>query len=365
MNLKKASIFRLIKAVLFIALTAYLLVFLTYLFRNTTKNQRMNILSYYMEDRDTIDVVSIGASTTYCYWSPLRAWETEGVPSFTYACASMRGIAMIPAIEDVLSKQKPKLLILDGRRFLDIKMLDQNDYIRYYVDSLDVGLPRFKAVHRYCKAYSIPFAEALTLYFDLCLYHNNKEAIEDPLHWELADNRLDKPSGRFMKGFILTSKVKAMKTPEGTESTEKAELSEFTEQYFRELMEYCSGLDCKVMIVISPYIIKEKEMKCFNTLEEIASEYGIPFWNASRDFDKIGLDTESDFYDRSHMNLKGAEKYTDYLLAMIKDQYGLTDHRGEEKYEEWDKALKKYKRRRKRLLKKISKKVKEQEKQKT
>ncbi len=51
-----------------------------------------------------------------------------------------------------------------------------------------------------------------------------------------------------------------------------------------------------------------------NTLESIAGEYGIPFLDMASILEKTGIDYETDFCDVSHVNILGAEKYTDFWL---------------------------------------------------
>ena len=51
----------------------------------------------------------------------------------------------------------------------------------------------------------------------------------------------------------------------------------------------------------------------------------------------IGLDWNTDTKDGGdHMNSAGAEKVSAYLADYLKDNYELTDHRGDKDYAEWD-----------------------------
>ena len=348
-----------LRAAGFLLITGILFVIFTYVFRNTTANQRRLVLSYQLEEKNTLDVVAIGASSTYRYWDPMRAWESEGITSFAYTCASMRAVMMETAIREVLRTQNPRLIMIDGRRFLDKKVNDTAETVRFYLDSLDIGVNRLRAVQEYCSLYDLTPAQTVAMHLDLCLYHNNSEAIADPLNWKLWDNRADVEdlSPFYIKGYGFGGKVKKMKRPAGAETENCSALSERTEQMFRSLMEYCSGLEQDVMVVISPFIVKEKDMEDLNTLEKIAAEYGIPFWNGNRYFDEIGVDFDTDFYNANHMNLIGAERYTDYLSAYIKEQYDLPDHRGEERYSSWDEWMATYEKRRETILKRLEKRI--------
>ena len=58
-------------------------------------------------------------------------------------------------------------------------------------------------------------------------------------------------------------------------------------------------------------------------------------FNSDEMFTELGLDHTTDFYNKTHCNYLGAEKYTSYLASYLKDTYNLTDHRGDDTYQQW------------------------------
>ena len=44
------------------------------------------------------------------------------------------------------------------------------------------------------------------------------------------------------------------------------------------------------------------------------------------------LNFDTDFYNENHVNIFGADKYTDFLIAYLKEHYNLPDRR---KDKEW------------------------------
>ena len=64
----------------------------------------------------------------------------------------------------------------------------------------------------------------------------------------------------------------------------------------------------------APFVFTEQDVMDSNTLESIAGEYGIPFLDMASILEKTGIDYETDFCDVSHVNILGAEKYTDFWL---------------------------------------------------
>jgi len=343
------------QAVCFLLIAAALYVMFTYVTRNIKPHHRINILGLYMEEENSLDVVAVGASSTYRFWNPMRAYETEGFTSYSYSCGNMLGAMMRTAVEDVLAHQDPELILIDGRRFLDLEVNEEGDTIRPFLDSLDEGITRLKGLYRYAKAYDLTLQEFVPLLLDLCYYHDNYDALISMKHWRLADNRVSEKDLNpfYIKGFGLISTVNPQERPVFTDMDKCIELSEEMESAYRDFLEYCRSLNRKFLIVISPAVVGDEELWGYNTLEKIAGEYGIPFWNGVRYYDEMGVDFQSDYYNPKHMNFKGAVKYTDYLTAYLKEHYDLPDHRGEEAYSSWEKAFKNYKKRRKTVMKRM------------
>jgi hypothetical protein len=318
-----------VSACVFLIIAGSLFVFFTYLFRTVKDSTRLNIAGFYNEEKNTVDMAMVGSSAVFRFWDPMLAYEESGLASYDYACASMTPALFRCAVEEVLSRQDPDLLVIDGRRWITDRAEGPNERVRFYLDTVDLNWNRFRAVWYYCRKFHLPFEESVPLFLDLCLYHNNTEALANPLNWELADNRYVSPDNYYLKGYMMKSGVKQFNRPsdEIVQSTRAGGLGPVTQSQLRDLLSYLSSLNRDVLFVFTPYVINEEEMQEFNEVEQIAAEYGIPVWNGNRYYDEIGLDFSSDFYDSRHTNIIGSEKVTKYLLQYIKEHYDLPDHR--------------------------------------
>ena len=56
----------------------------------------------------------------------------------------------------------------------------------------------------------------------------------------------------------------------------------------------------------------------------------------------MDIDWKHDFYDTRHVNIQGAEKFTDYIVDWIEKEYDVEDHRGDPAYNSWDDAYDAY-----------------------
>ena len=79
-------------------------------------------------------------------------------------------------------------------------------------------------------------------------------------------------------------------------------------------------------------------------IDKIAAEYKVSYINFDTCNDAIGLDYSTDTPDGgSHLNTSGAEKFSVYLADFIKDNYKVSDRRGDASYtRNWESIRERY-----------------------
>jgi len=68
---------RFLRVVFFIFIVGLLIIWISFLFR-PTEVDRENVIGYYAEKNNSLDVVCIGGSATFVFWEPLQAWHDYG-----------------------------------------------------------------------------------------------------------------------------------------------------------------------------------------------------------------------------------------------------------------------------------------------
>ena len=76
--------------------------------------------------------------------------------------------------------------------------------------------------------------------------------------------------------------------------------------------------DCEILFVVDPYSETEQHKMIYNYLEQEITQYGFGFLDANDYIEEMNMDYATDFYNKDHVNILGAEKYkkdclTDYL----------------------------------------------------
>jgi len=113
-------------------------------------------------------------------------------------------------------------------------------------------------------------------------------------------------------------------------------LDQQEEYYLRKIIEYCDTNGKDLLLLKTPDGNRKGNQPFYNTVELIAETYGVPFLDLNLFDREIGL-TNADFYtDNFHLNVEGARKCTNFFGNYLKENYDLTDHRGEDGYDSWE-----------------------------
>lgn len=343
MKLQKQKVKNFIGFLVFFFLIWEVFIHCTYLFRDTYRAGRQNIIGFYDEKEDSLDVVVIGASCVYRYWDCMRVWKSRGITSYDYSVGSMSPAATISAIKDIQKTQNPQLIIFDVRKILS-RFPDTIGGIWGTIDSQDYNTNRLAAVEYYCRLNGVALQDALPEIVDIITYHNNHAALASELSWQLWDNRIDESLDKegFYKGFAINSEHVFVETPQYAQTEETMALDEQLETVYIDILEYCQANDVPLLLVASPFAVTKEDTAQFNRMEEIAQEYHIPFLNTNKYYEEMDLNFATDFYDVNHANIYGAEKYTDFLAEYITKNYELSNRSDESLNSAWENVYEKY-----------------------
>ena len=91
---------------------------------------------YYDEKTDSLDVVYIGQSNVYPFWSAPLAWEDYGITSFPLAIGAMPARSVKYMVEEGIKTQPNALYLINLNTFTDIyfevsHLHNVTDYMRF------------------------------------------------------------------------------------------------------------------------------------------------------------------------------------------------------------------------------------------
>ena len=282
-----------------------------------------------------IDLVYVGGSAAFVYWQPQEAWNNYGFASYNFATNTLQAEAVEHYIRYVERFQDPSLYVVDLRPFQywDYEEFDDSA-IRRSTVAMSIFAPEAYGLYNdYFKNRQLPEDfSALEYYFDIAKYHTNLEKLGEEKSWN--NRAMEAPAAEH--GWEWFNLHAPMKIPEDFMTEERVALHPNCENILRSLLSYCEEEKLNVLFVVCPYYITEEHQKIYNSLSDIIAEYGFDYLNSNEYYHEICLDFSTDFYNKNHVNPKGAVKYTRFLGKYIKDKFELIDHSQEPGYEKWN-----------------------------
>lgn len=330
---------KLIRAVLFAALFLVIACHLSYILRPYSGSaSRKNICGFYAEEDDTIDIAFVGASSVFAFWEPMEFWHEYGVTSYNFAAGTLPPQFIKYCLEEIRKTQEPSLYVIDLRPFTvaekgyyletDVPNMDHDVPIRNIVDNFKYSPTRAKMIQE-----GIPSSyDKLPYYLDLIKYHTEWPRLRDARSLGFASNETHDS----LKGFKLTDKFKKVKFKDHSAVTKRKPLTKRLNTVLYELLDYCKKENLQVLFLVNSYCQTKTDKKNFNFISDAVTGYGFDFLNTNDHYKEIGLKYSRDYYDPSHVNIFGADKYTDFVGKYLMDNYTFTDKRGQDAYASWD-----------------------------
>lgn len=180
--------------------------------------------------------------------------------------------------------------------------------------------------------------ERINYYFDIVSYHESWQDFSyDNLSY-IFNNRVHEN-----KGWRNISKIKQIQMPQILSVTEenKMPISDESEKALISLLEKCKKENKQVLFLSTPWKIDEETQKKNNYMAELIQNAGFQFLDCNQYIEEIGLDPKTDFRDKKHVNMLGAEKVTRFIGNYIEEEYELLMQHDISISEEWDRTAKK------------------------
>lgn len=320
----------LLKFIVFLMILYLVFNRITWIFRSNGTEAREDI--YGFRNQGSVDVVLCAGSNLLRYYQPLEAWHQKGFTSYNYATSAAKADLLKAYIEESRVTNDAILYVCDIRSFPMVVEVVDDSSLRNWSDSLPVfSMARWDGVSTFLRSRNTEDVNVLSYYFDIIKYHTNTDALKSEDQWRWRDlstiYSID-------KGFGPNRNHVPFEEPERIYDV--GTLTEQQEKAVDELLDYCDRNELNVLFICCPYIIPRADWLTINAVAEKITNRGYDYINFNDYYDEIGIDFETDFGDVNHVNFLGAEKYTQYLINYISDNYNLPDHRDDPEYNRWD-----------------------------
>lgn len=287
------------------------------------------IRTFYKQEKDSIDVVFIGTSHVYHGISPMDLWNEYGMTSYNLGTGS-QGLALSYYLtKEAIRTQHPSMIVLEswGARYPESYQTSNLPRTHMVVDSLPLGKTKIELYKDFVNQV-LPKDERLEFYFPIIRNHGR---------WQDLELKDFKRTNEFAKGQTLSTGIRLQTEPPIVD--ECTELTDKNRHFLEKIIQLCNDNNTSLVIYTIPtadFKHYAEYHKCANSVIKMAEEYGIPAIDFEHYRSEIGIDYSLDFIDREHLNTQGSTKFTLFFGQWLKGNFEITDHRLEERYNQWN-----------------------------
>lgn len=315
-----------------------------FVFKRTLTGDETRVRNFYLEEKNSLDMVYIGASTVYTDYSAPLAWHEFGITSYSLATNSApMGVAK-SMVKEVLKYQNPKLILIDINGIL----YDDSDEVkeaslRRWIDNMKYSDNKMETIKEL-----VPKDEQKNYYNSLVKYHNNWEKVDEYLKATRRELYMKKNKENLA---ILGDEGSTKITPQNNLIDIKnyqncAPMYKKSGQHLIDLLEYLTKENItNVVFTNMPRYYTTKmigERERFNEAKRNIKAYGYTCIDLDDHVEQIGLDSQNDFYNTNHLNIYGREKTTKYLISYLMKYHDITSSHSEFIINKWNKEYESY-----------------------
>lgn len=295
------------KKVVFIAIILGIVVGCDWLIGAVTKDAILNVKDVGVNQTNTVqaffkrkaDVLILGPSTANHHYDCRIIEDSLGMTCYNAGRDGQNIIYDAMVLEGFLTRCTPKLVVVDVTHstLSDTWMSSLNDFNCYYgflkpiddiIDSIGSPVDRLKRLSN--------------------IYRYNKT-------WEWLLNAKIAKSAEDLDGY-RPLEVKEIKGLKATKETGKFVMDERCRHYLNRIIATCKEKNVKILFAISPTLIID-EGNFAKDVNKVLKGKGLELmnWNG----DTAYTNHPELFYDKTHLNAKGAEAFTKEFVGKVKD----------------------------------------------
>lgn len=256
------------------------------------------------EPVESLDVLIYGDSESYASFNPLQMFMEYGISSYICGTSMQKLCDTSVLVEKTYDAQTPDIVILETTCFYTQADIYADDDGK--IMNTAKRLVPIMSYHNVWKSY-IPM-EKLYNYDD-----------------------------RELRGFRYRPAIKPYKGGAWMNPSDPIQpIEESSKKYIRRIASFLAERNVQLIFVSAPTPENWNYGRHLAVME-LAKELNVPYVDLNLLCDELKIDWQNDTKDEgNHLNYTGAKKVTSYLGQYLLDNYGLTDHRGDELYDRWE-----------------------------
>lgn len=324
---RKVKIINFIKGLFIIILAVAIVATCSHVLTLKSEDGISQFKSFYKQDKDTIDLLFMGSSHTYCNISTGVIWENYGITSFDLGGAEAPLWSTYYQMREAFKYQHPDVLALEVSTAAIRPSLDPPEF---WIEDNDYGMKWNENRINLLKVQTNGWLYK-RIVFPLSTMHQRYSELT-------KDDFVDKNNRKSYKGYDYREADVSFEVEDVSDVTEMAQITDRAEEYLYKIIDLCREENVELWFFITPYVTNAEHQAIFNYIENIAVEQGIPYVNLNEPeyLEALDFDYGTDMADELHVDIGGSIKLSNYLGEYLQKEYNLADHRGDARYASWD-----------------------------
>ncbi len=301
-------------SILFLAGLVVILLVASWLFQ-----PKQNRESYGMEDwrangilgepKQTIDVLFIGDSISYCSINPLQIWRDYGITSYVCATSEQKLYYSKEFLSKTFEKQSPQVVFLGASTIFTY--FSYKDEVKNISEQI---LPVLRYHDRWKKAGTYP-------------------ELDSGMLIEYSHQTND-------KGYYFSTGKTEVDVTDYAKPTDAIEwIPDINKDAVAEIKEFCDDNNAKLILLSEPNASGAWAPHRHNAIAKLAEELQLEYIDLNYMQEEVPINWSEDSFDSGdHLNYYGAQKVSAYLGRFISDMNIFEDKRENAQYASWNEA---------------------------
>ena len=273
------------------------------------------VRGFYNEPAESMDVIGFGSSRMYCTLDPLVLHHETGLRAYVLATQQQPLKATWYYMREALSRQSPRLLILEATMAFRPDSETTDAEIRDSLDPLPWSKNKLALIREL-----VPAGQRAAYYFNFLKYHQRwKELSAKDFDFSYLGKR------DVFRGYMyLTPERGADCERQSYDSAEALPIPEENLALLREMAALAKDNGAELLLLAAPYETVTDDLGYLKSLHAFCEAEGIDFLDLNPVYDELGIDEAKDFFDIGHFNVNGSTKATRYISEYITARYSLS-----------------------------------------
>lgn len=275
------------------------------------------MIAEYYNDAPKHNLVIIGDSEMYENISPLALWENYGINCYIRGSAQQLIWQSYYLLEDTLRYETPEAVIINITS-MQYGEPQRESYNRMTLEGMRWSTSKVKAIFA-----SMTEEESFWDYvFPLLRYHSRwNDLTEDDFRLMFSEEEVS------LNGYMMQVGVKPAENVPGGRPLADYTFSDVSYQYLDKITKLCKEHDIELILMKSPSLYPYWYEEWDAQIKTYAAEHEIRYLNCVNN-DEIGLNFQTDTFDGGlHLNVAGAEIYSNFLGRWLQNEIGISDLR--------------------------------------